>query len=280
MAVTARQIVAKFAPAAKPDYVTAFQDEAGLIPADGIVTPLRLAHFMTQVLHESAALTVQVESGRYSAKNLGDMWDAGNWRRYFADRAACVAMAAQCRVDGGKALFSIVYGGRMGNAKLPSNDGWTYRGRGLLQTTGRDSYTKFGLRCGVPFAAEPDLIFAARYALKPALAEWRDKNCNAAADRNDIVTVTRLINGGAVGLPARRAWFAKIWPFVVGRPPATNIAAWRVQVALAGLGYDTGDPDGDLGPRSRAAMLAFRAARGLPLEPATDADLSAALGLT
>lgn len=280
MAVTAQQIVAKFAPAAKPDYLTAFQDQAGLIAAAGITTPLRLAHFMAQVLHESGALTVQVESGRYSATNLGDMWDAGNWHGYFANRAACVAMAAQCKVDGGRMLFSTVYGGRMGNAKLPSNDGWTYRGRGILQTTGRESYTKFGARCGVPFATQPDLIFAAPHALKPALAEWTDKNCNDAADRNDIVAVTRLINGGTVGLPQRRAWFAKIWPFVVGPAPATGTPAWRVQVALAGLGYDTGNPDGDIGPRSRAAILAFRATRALPATPTIGSDLPAALGLS
>ncbi|TPG56215.1 hypothetical protein [Sphingomonas glacialis] len=78
MAVRADEIVAKFAPNAKPAYVGAFADPAGLMAAAGIVTPLRLAHFLAQALHETGALTILTESGRYSAKNLAAMWDWGN----------------------------------------------------------------------------------------------------------------------------------------------------------------------------------------------------------
>jgi putative chitinase len=279
MTVFATDIVAKFAVDAKKDYVTAFKDEGGLIGAAQINTPLRLAHFMAQTLHETGALTVKVESGRYTAKNLGRMWDGGNWHRYFENRAACVAMADQCAIDNGVALFSLVYGSRMGNGPPPSRDGWTYRGRGILQTTGRESYTRFGKRCGVDFAADPDLVASAAHALKPALAEWSDKNCNAAADHNDIELVTRLINGGVVGLDARKAWFAKIWPFVIGAPQVKTSTAWKVQAALGKLGYDVGAPDGVVGARTRAAILAYRAKLGLPLNPAIQDDLLAALGI-
>ena len=108
-AVRASDIVAKFAPGANTNYKQAFQQGDALLAKSGITTPLRLAHFMAQVLHETGGLTILVESGAYSAKNLGDMWDSGNWHKYFANRTACVKMADQCKIDHGVALFSLVY---------------------------------------------------------------------------------------------------------------------------------------------------------------------------
>lgn len=279
MAVTAADIVNKFAPKAKANYVTAFHDEAGLIGAAGISTPLRLAHFMAQCLHETGAFTILVESGRYTAKNLASMWDAGNWHKYFASRDDCIAMADQCAVDQGEALFSLVYGNRMGNGPPASHDGWTYRGRGILQTTGRESYAKFGKKCGVDFEGNPDLVAAADHALKPALAEWTGKNINTAADHDDIKLVTYLVNGGYNGLDERKAWFARIWPFVIGGQPAQQSVAWRLQEALNKAGFDCGAPDGVVGTRTRAAILAYRAKRGLVSTPDVTADLLSSLGI-
>jgi putative chitinase len=277
MTVRATDIVTKFAPAAKPVYAQAFADPGGLLQTAGIVTPLRLAHLMTQCLHETGAFSLLVESGRYSANALGTMWDSGNWHRYFADRAACVAMATQCAVDGGVELFSLVYGERMGNGPSATRDGWNYRGRGILQTTGRESYGEFGRACGVPFEADPDLVVSAAHALKPALSEWTSKNVNAMADRNDIVAVTKAINGGTVGLAERRAWFAKVWPFVIGTPPARNTREWKVQAALVLAGYNSGNPDGDVGPTTRGAILKYRADKGLGTSPTITQDLLTAL---
>jgi putative chitinase len=221
--ITARagDIVERFAPRAVPNYQQAFAHGDALLAAHGIATPLRLAHFMAQVLHETGALTQLVENGRYSAKALGAIWDAGNWHFYFADRAACVQMADHCRRDDGVALFSLVYGGRLGNGPAATRDGWTYRGRGILQTTGRAAYATASARHGVDFVGDPDLVTSAEHALKPALAQWADRNCNAAADRNDLAGVTRLVNGGAVGLAERAAWFARIAAFA-GVPARFN----------------------------------------------------------
>jgi putative chitinase len=234
---------------------------------------------MTQVLHESGGLTVLVENGRYSAKNLGDMWDSGNWHKYFVDRAGCVKMADKCKVDGGAALFSLVYGGRLGNGPAATQDGWTYRGRGILQTTGRAAYASFGARCGADFIGDPDLVASAEHALKPALAEWDDKHVNAAADHNDIELVTKLVNGGQVGLGARKKWFARIWPFVIGAPPVEHSTEFRVQAALDAAGFAAGDPDGVVGTSTRAAILEYRAKMHLPMTPAISNDLLLSLGI-
>lgn len=207
--VTASDIVAKFAPRADAAYVEAFKDKGGLLAAAGITTPLRLAHFMAQCFTETGGLKKLVESGVYSEEGLGSMWDKGNWHRYFNDRSACVAMAGKCKGDKGVALFNLVYSNRMGNGGPETGDGWTYRGRGLLQTTGREGYRALGAE----YEADPDLATRPDTALKPAISKWRSGNLNAAADRNDIETITRVINGGLNGLEDRKAWFAKIYPF-------------------------------------------------------------------
>lgn len=121
-------------------------------------------------------------------------------------------------------LANSVYANRMGNGPPSSGDGWRYRGRGLLQTTGRYSYAKYGKRCGVDFEGNPDLVLAAEHALKPALAEWVDGKCNEMADADNIVGITKRINGGQIGLADRRAWLAKIKPVVASAKPASDPA--------------------------------------------------------
>ncbi|TPG56216.1 peptidoglycan-binding protein [Sphingomonas glacialis] len=188
-------------------------------------------------------------------------------------------MADQCAIDGGVALFSLVYGKRMGNGPPETQDGWRYRGRGVLQTTGRASYAHFGAQCHVDFEGQPDLVVDPAHALKPALLEWNARHLNVAADNNDIEAITHGINGGLIGLTQRRAWFAKIWPFVIGAAPVEHATEWKVQSALVAAGYDPGSPDGVVGPATRLAILAFRAARGLAATPQITPDLVHALGL-
>jgi putative chitinase len=279
MAVSAKDVVAKFAPNANVAYRKAFEDGDAMLAGFGITTPLRLAHFMAQCIHETGQFKILIENGRYSAKNLGQMWDGGNWHRYFADRNACVAMGDQCAKDNGVALFSLVYGGRMGNGAAKTHDGWTYRGRGVLQTTGRESYREFGKACGVDFEGQPDLVIAPEHVLKPALQEWKSKNLNLAADNNDIKVITLAINGGTVGLDARKAWFAKIWPFVTGAPAVEHSREWQVQEMLQALGYKSVVADGVIGAKTRTAILDYRVKHNLPPSPGITSDLLLSLGI-
>lgn len=275
----AADVVRKFARGAKPNYVEAFEVGDDLLAEAGIDRPLRLAHFMAQCLHETGGLTILVERGNYTARNLGDMWDSGNWHRYFANRDACVAMAEQCRRDEGVALFSLVYGNRMGNGPPSTQDGWRYRGRGVLQTTGRDSYRRYGDRIGVDLVGQPDVLVEARHVLRPALADWVDKNLNVAADSNDIEVVTQGINGGQVGISERKAWFARVWPYINGGAPVHKTLEWRVQEALKAAGFEVGTVDGVVGPKTRSAIVAFRTSRELTLRPDISDDLLRSLGL-
>lgn len=206
-------IVRKLCPHARPAYVQAFEQGDALFAAHGITTPARLAHFLAQCFHESGGLTLERESGNYSAPRIEQIFGVGH-------HSAAVTHEEAVRLAGdGPALFERVYG--LGNPRkaveLGNNqpgDGWKYRGNGILQTTGRGNHRRMGEKCGVDFEASPDLVTSAAHALKPALAEWTEGNLNAFADADDILTITRRINGGTNGLAQRKDWLARIKPLV------------------------------------------------------------------
>jgi putative chitinase len=106
-----------------------------------------------------------------------------------------------------KALANKVYAGRLGNTQ--PGDGWMFRGRGLLQLTGRANYQRIGDRLELDLVAIPDRVILPAHSLTVAACIWQDHGCNAAADLDDIARVTQLINGGQIGLASRRAWLEK-----------------------------------------------------------------------
>jgi len=191
------------APNARSSYREAFQNGQSVLDQSGISsTPLRVAHFMAQVLHESRGLAIQIESLNYSPERLPIVWPV----RFKPTGPLDPAGFAHDQ----QKLGNEVYGGRMGNTG--PNDGFTYRGRGLLQLTGRDSYKEATttLRAQSPaapdFVASPDDVFSGQWCLAVAAAEWASKGCNAFADQDNIRKVTRAINGGLIGLSERTEW--------------------------------------------------------------------------
>lgn len=194
------------APNARSSYREAFQNGQGILDQAKIsATPLRLAHFMAQILHESGGLSVQFENLNYSALRLPKVWPS----RFKPKGPLNPADYA----NNPQKLANEVYGGRMGNSA--PNDGFTYRGRGLLQLTGKASYQEATtiLRRTDPaapdFAANPDEVISAKWCLAIAASEWVAKNCNAFADQDDIRKVTRAINGGLIGLAERTEWLRR-----------------------------------------------------------------------
>ena len=200
------------APSVRSSYRDAFANGQAVLDQYKILeTPLRLAHFMAQVLHESGGLTIQFENLNYSAERLPKVWPS----RFQPKGPLNPAEYAH----NPQKLANEVYGGRMGNSG--PNDGFTYRGRGLMQLTGKDSYQEATtiLRKGSPQApdlvANPDEVIGAQWSLAIAAAEWFSKGCNAFADADDIRKITRAINGGLIGLAERTEWSRRtkaVWP--------------------------------------------------------------------
>jgi len=209
-------VIRKVAPHARPEYVKAFEDGDGLFAAAKVTTPLRLAHFLAQILEETGGETIDVESGNYTAAREEVVWPSRFHTLAEAQRFA----------HNPQALFNNVYANRMGNGPPESGDGYKYRGRGLLQTTGKAAYAKYGKRCGVDFVGNPDLIFDPRYALMPALAEWTDSGCNALADRDDIHTITGRVNGGYTNFAERVRWLHVVKPVIGGSVQLTPVPAY------------------------------------------------------
>jgi putative chitinase len=205
VAVTLAQIQ-RLAPNARSSYREAFQNGQALLDQAGISdNALRVAHFMAQVLHESSELCFQIESLNYSPERLPKVWPSRFKPKGLLDPLEYAHNQEK--------LGNAVYGGRLGNNG--PNDGFTYRGRGLLQLTGRDSYAEATttLRRQNPaapdFVAMPDAVFSAEWCLAVAAAKWASVGCNALADQDDVRRVTKAINGGLIGLSDRIDWLRR-----------------------------------------------------------------------
>lgn len=191
-------IIRRLAPNARSSYREAMR-EADLVLSDigANASKLRLAHFLAQVLHECDGLTILEENLNYSAKRLTQVWP-----NRFPTEAAARPFA-----NNPEKLANKVYGDRMGNTQ--QGDGWKFRGRGMLQCTGRDLYRPVGQRIGVDLEAAPDEILLPRWSLRAAAATWAIKGCNPLADADSIQRVTKAINGGLIGLADRTEWLRR-----------------------------------------------------------------------
>jgi putative chitinase len=203
--ITVNQIL-RLAPNACANYREAFQNGQEILNQCGITaTPIRVAHFMAVVLHESNGLTIQVERMTYTAERLPKVWPS----RFKPTGPLDPADFAHDE----QKQFNEIYGGRMGNSE--PDDGFTYRGRGLLQLTGKDSYREAtaqvrALDPAAPdFVAFPDAVLSAQWCLVVAATEWAAKGSNAEADQDDVRKVSRAINGSLIGLSEREKWLRR-----------------------------------------------------------------------
>jgi putative chitinase len=161
-----------------------------------INTPNRIAMFLAQIGHESGGLTKLHENLNYKAARLVQIFP-----KYFKN------------VDpndyGGKpeAIANLVYANRMGNGDEESGDGYRFRGRGAIQLTGRSNYTACGGDLEVDLINNPDWLETPEGAIMSAAWFWDQRDLNDYADKNDVVTVTKKINGGIIGLDERKELF-------------------------------------------------------------------------
>lgn len=158
-----------------------------------INTPLRVAHFVAQCAHESGSFRFIEENLNYRAESL-----TKTWPRLFPT----MDIARQYEKQPVK-IANRAYGNRMGNGDEASGDGWRYRGRGLIQLTGRDNYTFFAGSLGIPVEEAADYLSTFEGAAQSACFYWEQNNLNRFADANDVKGLTRAINGGYLGLEDR-----------------------------------------------------------------------------
>jgi len=188
-----------------PGLVAAISASAGEVFARyGIDTPLLVAHVMAQISHECGAGREVVENLNYTAARIMQVWP-----KRFPTLSSAAPYASNPR-----ALANKVYNGRMGNAQN-SDDGWIFRGRGAAQTTGREGYQRLAKATGLDLVGDPDLVLSPDHFLACGVADFVSCGCLPFALADDVTGVTRRLNGGTIGLAARKAWLAT-WKAALG----------------------------------------------------------------
>ncbi len=176
----------------------------------GISSVDEQAAFVAQCGHESGQFNTFEENLNYSAKGL-----AGTWPNRYADKADAdhdgdkrepnaLALKIQRQPE---AIANHTYADRMGNGDVASGDGWRYRGRGWLMLTGKANYAEFSEESGLDAVNYPDIVSTAEGAALSAGWFWTKNHCGASA--HDCRAVTKIINGGDVGL-AEREHFTEV----------------------------------------------------------------------
>ncbi|MBP2197205.1 glycoside hydrolase family 19 protein [Pantoea cypripedii] len=169
-----------------------------------INTPLRQAHFLAQTGHESAGFTKVEEGLNYSENALTSMFR----NRITAEQARAYGRNAMHAANQ-PMIASIIYANRNGNGDVKSGDGYRYRGRGLIQITGKANYAALVKQLSADIVANPDLLTGYQMAAASAAAWWKNHGLNELADSDDVDRITRIINGGTNGLDDRKSRLTK-----------------------------------------------------------------------
>ena len=163
---------------------------------DILDTEHRLAMWTATIVHESAQLRVLEEDLNYTVLRLVQVWPGRfpsiEYARSFAFHP--------------ERLANRIYSARMGNGDEASGDGWKYRGRGLIQITGKANYTTAGVALGLPLVAQPAMLERPTDAVRSAAWFWQSRHLNELADADSLdafEAITRRINGGTTGLAER-----------------------------------------------------------------------------
>lgn len=167
-----------------------------LLPDYEINTPQRIAAFVAQCAHESGGFTALKENLNYKAITLRKIFP-----KYFPDDAIAQHYASLPNKQ--EAIANKVYANRMGNGPESSGDGYRYCGRGLIQLTGKDNYSWFAASLSIPVEEASQYLETFEGAAQSACWFWETNKLNQWADKGDIVTLTKRINGGTIGLDDR-----------------------------------------------------------------------------
>jgi putative chitinase len=239
------------------------------LPKYEINNARRIAAFISQCAHESRDFTVLQENLNYSEKALNSVFS-----RYFGPGKRNAAEYAR----NPEKIANYVYmdefrskAGALGNTK--PGDGWLFSGKGLKQVTGRANTEAFGKTVGMTAEEAAAYLLTKEGALKSALWFWASRNLNEVADTGDVVRMTKIINGGDIGLADRQHRYNVAMQALTGDiPPRAPISAATTATLRRGSTGDAvkqmqqklGIPaDGDFGPGTEAAVKKWQAANGL-----------------
>jgi putative chitinase len=167
-----------------------------LLPNYEINTTQRIAAFVAQCSHESAGFTALKENLNYKAVTLRKIFP-----KYFPSDDLANAYANMPNKQ--EAIANRVYASRMGNGDEHSGDGYRYCGRGLIQLTGKTNYQSFADSLEMNVEDVPEYLATFEGAAQSACWFWESNNLNQWADKGDILTLTKRINGGTIGLEDR-----------------------------------------------------------------------------
>ncbi len=238
------------------------------LPKYDITSPQRIAGFISQCAHESMDFNALSENLNYREETLNKIFS-----RYFGPGKRNAAEYAR----NPEKIANYVYMDEFRTSKLGNTqpgDGWRFRGRGLKQLTGRDNYTRFAKDYDMTAEQAAEWLETKEGALASALWFWNTKNLNTVADTGDVVRLTKIINGGDIGLADRQARYTRAMAALGGKitAPAPAAAAPSggtlrrgskgedVKKMQAKLGLAA---DGDFGPGTEAALKKWQAANGL-----------------
>ena len=164
-----------------------------ILPEYEITTPQRVAAFLAQCAHESGGFVFLKENLNYKAASLRRVFP-----KYFPDDAIAAQYAGK-----GEMIANRVYANRMGNGDEASGDGFRYCGRGLIQLTGKNNYTFFAGSLDIPVEEASEYLQTFEGAVQSACFFWEQNKLNQWAEAGDILTLTKRINGGTIGLEDR-----------------------------------------------------------------------------
>lgn len=178
------------------DNIGKYSDYAELTTID------RCASFLAQVTHESMDFRYRYENLNYTAERLMEIFP-----KYFPTKELANAYAKKPNM-----IANRVYGNRkdLGNGDEFSEDGWNYRGRGYIQITGKNNYTKCSEDLDMDIDVLLNYLDGIEGSVHSAIWYWKSRNCNSYIDNGDIVAQTKIINGGYNGLEDRKYRFQTI----------------------------------------------------------------------
>ena len=244
-----------------------------LLPKYGITTERRVAHFLSQCAHESGGFKTLEENLNYSAKALRAVFG-----RYFGDapKADADEYARNPEMIANRVYNDTYRKYKMGNTQ--EGDGWRFRGRGLKQLTGRENYTNFGKSVGMTAEEAAEYVATPAGAIESACWFWDTKKLNNIADTDDVVKMTKIINGGNIGLEDRQKRYAHALKVLgmeasdLGEDDGATVDVDDIGVLRKGCKGDGVKlmqealgvgADGDFGPGTERALKAWQTANGL-----------------